>query len=687
MMRSGLIGMLLLSAIAVGAERVVPVRLAPGQYEARHQARVTVESDGASCVVRSDTGEWDAGVRLNPPSGRKFDFSGGRFLAVEVENLSADRQLRLTMHVSSGERGQRSASHVELPLSEVNTGIGLNPGERRTMRLYLPHRRLFAAPEGGKNIRFLLDTDRINGIEFKMQWVFEAHQRKDLMHFRLSGLRLEGEPDVARQVPSDYFPFIDEYGQYRHLDWPEKVHADSQLRERLVSEREENVRAGSPAEWDEFGGWAAGPQLQATGSFRVERVDGKWYFVTPSGHLFWSFGIDVLQTSSDAVDGRRHPEWFAGAMPADGRYDFNRMNLRRKYGRDDFEQEFFVDLQRRLRAWGVNTIGNWATAAFVETRKVPYVLSLGEVSSLKRLGVPTLTATRFYDVFSPAFEETMGRVLARCAAERPVVAASLTDPLCIGYFIDNELRFGSLAQKVLEEPRGTATRAEFLRRVRTQYGADIAALNRAWETQYADWAALEASSTTPAGRGFRRDASSFEAAMVRRYFEVCRRGVKSSAPERLYLGSRFIGFRQPGFVWQAAREHCDVVTVNTYSNSVNNVNDADFGGRPVLVGEFHFGTLDRGMFSAGLAPVVDQRERAMSLTRFVQGALAHPSFVGAHWFQFRDQPLTGRFDGEGYQIGFVDVADTPYREMTSAARAIGEHMYRYRQAGRLTDWQ
>ena len=106
-----------------------------------------------------------------------------------------------------------------------------------------------------------------------------------------------------------------------------------------------------------------------------------------------------------------------------------------------------------------------------------------------------------------------------------------------------------------------------------------------------------------------------------------------------------------------------------------------------LVGEFHFGTLDRGMFSAGLAPVVDQRERAMSLTRFVQGALAHPSFVGAHWFQFRDQPLTGRFDGEGYQIGFVDVADTPYREMTSAARAIGEHMYRYRQAGRLTDWQ
>jgi hypothetical protein len=27
----------------------------------------------------------------------------------------------------------------------------------------------------------------------------------------------------------------------------------------------------------------------------------------------------------------------------------------------------------------------------------------------------------------------------------------------------------------------------------------------------------------------------------------------------------------------------------------------------------------------------------------------HPSFVGAHWFQYTDQPLTGRtLDGENY---------------------------------------
>ena len=52
-----------------------------------------------------------------------------------------------------------------------------------------------------------------------------------------------------------------------------------------------------------------------------------------------------------------------------------------------------------------------------------------------------------------------------------------------------------------------------------------------------------------------------------------------------------------------------------------------------------------------------------------------------HWFQYRDQPLLGRGDGEAYEIGFVDVCDRPYPELTRAARAIGETMYDKRRNG------
>ena len=135
------------------------LKLDKDQLEARYHAKV--ERDSRGIKLYSDTAEWDAGLRINPPKGELFDFSGAKYLAVDVENLSKDRQLRLTMHISSGKHSGQSSSHVDLPLREVNTGIGLNPGEKRTMRLYLPHASLFTAPDGGKNIRRPLDTSKI----------------------------------------------------------------------------------------------------------------------------------------------------------------------------------------------------------------------------------------------------------------------------------------------------------------------------------------------------------------------------------------------------------------------------------------------------------------------------------------------------------------------------------------------
>jgi hypothetical protein len=52
--------------------------------------------------------------------------------------------------------------------------------------------------------------------------------------------------------------------------------------------------------------------------------------------------------------------------------------------------------------------------------------------------------------------------------------------------------------------------------------------------------------------------------------------------------------------------------------------------------------------------------------------------VGTHWFQYRDQATTGRGDGENYQIGLVDICDTPYPETIDAVRQTGLLMYDYR---------
>jgi hypothetical protein len=49
--------------------------------------------------------------------------------------------------------------------------------------------------------------------------------------------------------------------------------------------------------------------------------------------------------------------------------------------------------------------------------------------------------------------------------------------------------------------------------------------------------------------------------------------------------------------------------------------------------------------------------------------------IGTHWFQWIDQPSTGRSDGENYNIGFVDVTDRPYLEMIGAVVRTHQRLY------------
>jgi hypothetical protein len=128
------------------------------------------------------------------------------------------------------------------------------------------------------------------------------------------------------------------------------------------------------------------------------------------------------------------------------------------------------------------------------------------------------------------------------------------------------------------------------------------------------------------------------------------------------------------------------VSYNLYRRNI-----ADFiypgGDKPLIVGEFHFGALDRGQFHAGLVPVENQQDRAKAYRDYVTGALSHPQLVGTHWFQWQDQPTTGRVhDEENYQIGFLDVTDTPYKETIAASRCIGKDLYETR-LGITGSWQ
>jgi hypothetical protein len=121
----------------------------------------------------------------------------------------------------------------------------------------------------------------------------------------------------------------------------------------------------------------------------------------------------------------------------------------------------------------------------------------------------------------------------------------------------------------------------------------------------------------------------------------------------------------------------DVYSMNSYDYAV----DPDVlkkvyevTGLPVIIGEFHFGVPADGL-AAGLVQVNSEAERGVAYRYYVEQAASFPALIGTSWFQWIDQPVTGRYDGENYNIGLLDVTDRPYKEFLAGVIATHQNLY------------
>lgn len=484
---------------------------------------------------------------------------------------------------------------------------------------------------------------------------------------------------------------VDRFGQYTGADWPGKVHEESELRERLEAELAELETAATPADRDEWGGWATGPQLEATGWFRAAQVDGKWWLVTPEGRLFWSVGLDCVRPDNwGPISGREHlftwlpepgdPLHAFGGRGAP-RVNFYGINLYRKYGPEWLEPWLDVT-RRRMAAWGFNTVGNWSDDRAYAALRIPFTVPIHYGGAPGFPGgwrdIPDFYSERW-----------------AAAVERAIVTVTdkwREDPYCIGYFVDNELSWGgwggdgryAVPIGGLGLPGDRDVKQTFTRLLREKHG-DIARLNEAWGADFASWEAfLTEPVTLPVERtdALREDLALLLTDFAQRYFSVVSELMKRHAPNQLYLGPRFAV--APDEVALVAADYCDVVSYNIYGRApsiISRGTQIARLGKPVVIGEFHFGALDRGMFHGGLGPVENQEERGVQYADYIRTALDQDWCVGAHWFIYADQALTGRFDGENYNIGFVTGTDTPYPELISHAREVNFAIYKRRGGG------
>ncbi|VVP11656.1 hypothetical protein PS732_03409 [Pseudomonas fluorescens] len=704
-------------------------------------------------------------LRLTPQTGA-WDWSQSGMMSLRIQSAM---NWAVTVYVQiQSNNGQTLTSRVDLPAGPAQTLLvplvassplsqGMKAGP--PMPMTVDGQRILLASSSGE-----IDRSQVVSVSLSLD------QPKVAQSLLLERFGVQDGEGITQAV---YGNLVDAYGQSTRSKWPEKVSSDEQLKSVAAKEQQQLktwLAEREKASLDKFGGWSKGPAFKASGFFRTEKRDGRWYLVTPEGHPFYSLGVNTVspEVNQTYVAGR---EWMFESLPKSGEplashfgegdnrggngadqgrgygngrwYDFYGANLQRLNGEpckpdSDVkagvaeaakagaaeetavnaaepiatseqpkagvaeaakaesvapaaqppaatpctatvdEQKWASHTLDRLQAWGFNTLGNWSADAVVDAERVPYTLPLSIVGDYTSISTGNDWWGAMPDPFDPRFAMATERAVAIAARDHR------DDPWLIGYFADNELAWAgpgndaqsryALAYGTLKMTTDVPAKRAFLKQLRDKY-RNQAGLSKAWGIDLPAWELMEDPGFVPPMPNpehpeIEADFKYFQKVFADTYFKTISDSLKWHAPNQLLLGGRF-AVSTPEAVASCA-QYCDVLSFNMYTlKPQDGYNFAALGAldKPVLITEFNFGSTDRGPFWGGVTQLAKEEDRGAAYANFLKQALNEPSIVGVHWFQFLDQPVTGRLlDGENGHFGLVGVTDLPYQGFVDAVR-------------------
>lgn len=537
--------------------------------------------------------------------------------------------------------------------------------------------------------------------------LLKPHHRVKPVRVTIKKVWLSDKPEYGTYGPV----LVDELGQAAGLEWPGKTHGLDEMKENLrsaLADAEKDDPALTPASRSAYGGWTE-KRFEATGWFRTQYDGRRWWLVDPDGCAFISCGMAYGSRMGDFgwVTGfEKHYAWlpakddplysaawttadkipeFAkrnGKAAGEGKWLFNfqRANLIRTFGEGWWDAWTKIAVNR-FKRWGVNTIGvgvnnfeDENVEGFLRQVKIPYTITF------KRFPVTEHFLYRdMPDVFSDEFAEG-SKVFAR------QILPWANDPYMIGYFINNEPEWLFMAgvnktEQMLMKDYPFASRRKFIEFLSERYGGDIGALNRAWNASFASFEDFmrPVKDVCSFSESSMRDAWDFDRVLVTAFGEIPSAEIKKLDPHHLNLGMRYGGSNLNTCVHS---DYFDVFSFNCYA--ADPYEKVEEIGRvmnmPVIIGEFHHGGADRGMFRGGLRTAPTQTARGNTYRFYMEAVVGSKYGAGAHYFEYNDQPLLGRFDGEAMQHGVIDCCNKPYDDMIAYISDANRRIYHNAEA-------
>lgn len=483
-------------------------------------------------------------------------------------------------------------------------------------------------------------------------------------------------------IPHPVLPkgkLIDDIGQSIIHEWPGKTKNVDGMKEYLLNrlKSSNHTLADILSVW---GGWKEKRLDEGSGFFRVHHDGDRWWLVDPAGYYFWSAGMDCVRVDTTANYylledvltwiPAKEGEFADIFNERNGHPSINYLaaNFIRTFGKDGWRDKWATIVIDELKRLRINTVGNWSDWEYACKARFPYVRPMSFIP--ERV---TNIYRDFPDVYHKDFEKD-------ALDYAQVLSNSKDDPALIGYFMMNEPTWAFSSELpavgMLYNTPSCVTRFELKRFLLDKYGNNEA-FSKSWDMPVTLDQVGEGKWEGRFTPNALIDLESFSQMMVERYFSILAESCRQIDPNHLNLGIRYAGV-PPKWAVEGMRSF-DVFSMNNYRDKVPydvTKEIHELLNMPVIIGEWHFGALDAGLPSSGIGHVHTQADRGKAYRVYIEDAAANPYCIGTHWFTLYDQSALGRFDGENYNIGFLDVCNKPYGPLCDAAIQSHENIYR-----------
>ncbi len=547
------------------------------------------DADFSSLSPDKDSGDkGDMDINANSSAYIKFDISGYKFSSashayVRLYTSYLKTPGDIMLYATDDERSENDIKYSSMPIEKEQISSKYIDGELVEYWFDVSSYANKMLLQGKKSISVIIKTDDAN-LRFITKESTKASNKPCLI-FEGVGLK-EGDKKISSYDTSNFTDVMKRDITPTDTFYPTPTRTIKSLKDYTPTVKMPNV--------NKYGGWLDGGKYNATGFYRTELIDGRWWIIDPEGYK--TIHIALAEVAPKQLT------------------DYEANGFKEVYGT---EENWANKIPDDLRKYGFNGCGPWSDYH----KMLP--LATEDTVPLAQVGFKTSFLTEIDNmlcVFDPEFEDKADK------RAKSWIAPYADNPYIMGWYTDNEpiANDDMLLSYLTSDPDGEYpynyyTAWEWLK---SRHGED-ATIHDVTPEDKNDWVEF----------------------VYDRYMKVCTDAIRKYDKNHMIFGPKMDKPHHGAF--RALKKWSDVIGYDYYSTWTGDMPQIDqwykWSGKPMINAEWYVKGQDACtpetdlINEAGVGwEVMTQDERGHYYQGFVLNMIESKVFVGWQWFKYMD---------------------------------------------------